>query len=148
MRLKSKKGITLVESVIAVVVLAILASGVLTMLNVGGTKISQISRESESHAIATQQLDLAISAISNGSSTYLISRDDLLGNTLVELDVAALKTAIGLEADVVIDADPALHDASPGALATNSNLRGWYLELTYKGATVKGFASNTRGVFD
>ena len=31
---------------------------------------------------------------------------------------------------------------------TADNVRGWYLELTYKGVTVKGFASNSEGVFD
>ena len=143
---KSKKGITLVESVIAVVVLAILATGVLTMLTVGGTHIAKNSQKSEAHSAAMQQLDLAISAISNGSSTYLTEVDDGLGNTLINLDVNALKTAIGLEADATITFTQELHDDL--SAATNSNIRGWYLELTYKGATVTGFASNTRGVFD
>lgn len=142
---KSKKGITLVESVIAVVVLAMLATGVLTMLTAGGTKIAQISQESSSHAVATQQLDLAISAISNGSSAYLVTREEA-GSTLVDLDVNALKTTIGLDGEVAIVATVDLHDDL--SAATNANVRGWYLELTYRGATVNGFASNTRGVFD
>ena len=36
---KSKKGITLVESVLAVVILSILTIGVLTLLTAGGVKI-------------------------------------------------------------------------------------------------------------
>ena len=42
---------------------------------------------------------------------------------------------LGLETDT---------DATGGTSYT----RGWYLTLTYNGATVSGYASNTEGVFD
>lgn len=142
----SKKGVTLVESVFAVVILGIFAIGILTLLTSGGTKIQQISHEAAAYTEATQKLDMAMSAISNGSTNYIIETD-AAGVTTVALDVTGLQTALGFDAsEVAIGQEIELYDAS--GLATPSNVRGWYLELTYNGATVKGFASNSGGVFD
>ena len=41
---KSKRGVTLVECVIAVVLLGLLAVGVLNLLTAGGTKIAALSK--------------------------------------------------------------------------------------------------------
>lgn len=151
---KSKQGITLVESVIAVVVLGIFATGIMTLLTAGGVKIKKISNESSAYAEAVQMMDMAISAISNGSSNYLVEVEEA-GTTVLRMDGDALKTAIEtslgttLEIDLTkvdIDAEIALYDESEAA--TPSNVRGWYLTLTYHGAEVTGFASNTQGVFD
>lgn len=137
---KSKKGVTLVESVFAVVVLSILVIGVMSLLTAGGVKIHQVSNESNSHSQAVQKLDMVISAIANGSATYIKT------DPVVELDTSALLNTLNLGTDVELVAEIELYDTS--AAATVLNCRGWYLTLTYKGATVKGFASNSEGVFD
>ena len=49
---KSKKGITLVESVFAVVILAMLTIGILSLLTAGGAKIAKISQESNVYSQA------------------------------------------------------------------------------------------------
>ena len=147
----NKKGVTLVESVFAVVILGIFAVGILTLLTSGGTKIQQISHEASAYTEATQKMDMVISAVSNGSSDYI--KVDEAAST-VYLDVTELKTALGFDATVkIMDMEdnegqliPTLYNA--GEPITVSNVRGWYLKLTYNGATVKGFASNSGGVFD
>ncbi len=143
---KSKKGMTLVESVIAVVVLGMFAAGVLTLLTSGGIKIQKISSEASAYTEATQKLDAVLSAISNGSSTY-IEEVEVAGEKTVTLKVDALKTALGFDSAAVdIDATIELFDNTLGA--TPSNVRGWYVKLTYNGVTVSGFTSNSKGVFD
>ena len=137
---KSKKGITLVESVVAVVLLAMFAIGVLTLLTSGGVKIQEISKDAAAYAEATQKLDLAISAISNGA---YIKKD---ATDIVSLEEAALKTKLELDTSDTLNGRADLYKS--GDPATSTNVRGWYLELTYKGVTVKGFASNSEGVFD
>ena len=142
----SKKGVTLVESVFAVVVLGIFAIGILTLLTSGGTKIQQISHEASAYTEATQKMDMTLSAISNGSSEY-IEEITSGGVTTVTLNLSDLQAALGFNTlEVTITAIPELYDNTTAA--TPSNMRGWYLELTYNGATVKGFASNSGGVFD
>ena len=136
---KSKKGVTLVESVFAVVILGILTIGILSLLGTGGAKIVQISHESNAHSEAVQKLDLVISTISNGSATYIIKEPE------VSLDVDALMNALAFDSSVTLNAEIVLYEE--GA-ATITNCRGWYLTLTCNGATVKGFASNSEGVFD
>lgn len=146
---KSKKGITLVETVLAVVVLGIFATGILTLLTAGSSKIAQTSREAAAHAEATRQMDLILSAISNGGSYLVVGTDPSLeeGQQSLTLDPDAMKTTLGLDAGTTIAiTSTALYDASQGEIV--SNVRGWYLELTYQGETVTGFASNTQGVFD
>lgn len=142
---KSKKGVTLVESVFAVVILGILTIGIISLLTAGGQKIFQISNESSAYTQAVQMMDLVISAISNGSEEYIVN------NSTVSLDkdklIDKLKTALGDEnLNVSIEPSAALHDST--LEATDSNFRGWYLTLTYKGATVTGFASHSEGAFD
>lgn len=129
----SKRGITLVESVVAVVVLGILVTGILTLLTTGGIKIQEISGESATYAKACQKMDLVISAISNGSDTYI--HDD-------NLDVDDLKNCLGFGTDVDITATTVKYDEAP------DKVRGWYLKLEYQEVTVQGFASNSKGVFD
>lgn len=139
---KSKKGITLVESVVAVVLLAMFAIGVLTLLTSGGVKIQEISKDAAAYAEATQKLDLAISAISNGSSEYIDTTDE----SDWDLNAADnLKSTIGVDGVVV---ERVFYKVGSPQDTTSPNVRGWYLELTYKGVTVKGFASNSEGVFD
>lgn len=138
---RSKQGVTLVESVIAVVVLGMFATGVLSLLTTGGAKIMEISGESANYAEATQELDLVISAISNSSTDYI--ETDV--NGLVSLNIGKLETALDLDGEVSI-VEMSLYDSS--ADATETNVRGWYLKLEYGDETVTGFAGNNEGVFD
>ena len=136
---KSKKGITLVESVFAVVILATLTIGVISLLTAGGVKIAQISDEADDYSQAVQKMDMIISAISNGSEDYIQS------DPTISLDVDSLLTVLDID-DATIEVTPDLYDSS--ASATDLNFRGWYITVTYRGATVKGFVSNSGGVFD
>lgn len=129
----SKRGITLVESVVAVVVLGILVTGILTLLTTGGIKIQEISGESATYAKACQKMDLVISALSNGSDTYIDAATDTV-------KVGSLISCLSLGDDVAITANPDNYDSG--------KVRGWYLELKYQDVTVQGFASNSKGVFD
>ena len=175
---KSKKGITLVETVIAVVVLAILAIGVLSLMSAGGRNILLMSKEASDRAAAAQQLDLVIAAISNGDSRtegntevnpYILKKTEDKVNYCC-LNINALFSALDLEEDkVTLVATIDLYDKNDARTISESvkvgeenvtmtlrpvnNVRGWYLELTYKdatakGVTVKGFVSNSEGVFD
>ena len=103
----SKRGITLVESVVAVVVLGILVTGILTLLTTGGIKIQEISGESATYAKACQKMDLVISALSNGSDTYIT--DDTL-------NVTALTNCLGFGEDVDITPTPVSYEGRPGTV--------------------------------
>lgn len=157
---KSKKGITLVESVFAVVILATLTIGVITLLTSGGVKIQEISNEADAYSQAVQKMDLIISAVSNGSSKYIVTTD-----SIVSLDVKALLKTLGYteeEANRIapnITVEQVLYDTNEDY--TILNTRGWFLEVTEVYAdpnsnneertstvTVKGFVSNSEGVFD
>lgn len=141
---KSKKGITLVEAVIAVVVLGVFATGVLTMLTTGGTKIAQISREGEAHAIAMQRLDAVISAMSNDATNY-INLHEMTGE-VEGINVNKLKEDLQWpETDLSFNFETALYSGTQPKL---ENVRGWYITLSYQGQTVRGFTSYTQGVFD
>ena len=152
---KSKKGVTLVEAVIAVVVLGLFAAGILNLLTAGSSKIIRTFGESADYAGATQRLDLTIAAISNGSTKYIVKseRTDADGTTIPTcmLDVEALKTELGIN-DATIVAKTSIYDQNALEDATTvhdlASIRGWYITLTYNGATVTGFASNSEGVFD
>lgn len=172
---KSKKGITLVETVIAVVVLAILTTGILSLMTAGGRKILLLSNEASDQAAAAQQLDLVIAAISNGSEEYIKKVTKGTGSDSIShcyLDLNALKSAVALDGKAQLTVRFALYDGNIiDTLDTNGELkkdpndstkqlnypvkdiRGWYLVLTYKdasakGVTVEGFVSNSEGVFD
>lgn len=129
---RSKQGVTLVESVFAVVILGILCIGIISLLTAGGVKIFEISKDAGAYAQAAQKLDLVIASISNGA---YINTDE---NDIVSLDS-------GKMAELGVTAEPVTFE---GTKNTADNVRGWYLTLTYNGATVTGFASNTEGVFD
>ena len=172
---KSKKGITLVETVIAVVVLAILTTGILSLMTAGWRKILLMSKEASDRAAAAQQLDLVIAAVSNGSDQYIKKGPNITDNTVENcyLDLTGLKEAVGLSNNATLRVKFALYDGNivdtlddNGVLKTETvngeetplsyptkDIRGWYLELTYKdasakGVTVEGFVSNSEGVFD
>lgn len=132
---RSKKGITLVESVFAVVILAIFATGIISLLTAGGVKIFEISQESDTYSQAAQKMDLVIASISNGA--YIKTNE----NDLVSLDTQKI-------ADLGVTVDKAEIVTFEGTTQTSDNVRGWYLTLSYNGVTVNGFASNTKGVFD
>lgn len=153
---KSKKGITLVESVIAVVLLGFAATGILTMLTVSGTKIFQLGNSSAAYADATQVLDMAISAISNAPS----SDSAFINQATGELNDSSLKSTLqellkdngneDLRFDkLTITSTKDLYEAPQnGETQSSRHIRGWYLTVTYKRVTVTGFASNTEGAFD
>lgn len=170
---KSKKGITLVESIIAVVVLGLFATGILSLLSSSGSKIFRIRNESTAYAQATQQLDLVISAISNGSDSFLEKQyetpaegaggnaaGDAAGETEEESTPAVatkcrlklsdlpLEEGASISAKVALYDRTTLEDCNGVTYHDIANVRGWYITLTYKGASVSGFASNTEGVFD
>lgn len=140
---KSKKGVTLVESVFAVVILGILSIGIISLLTSGGVKIQEISQESGAYSQAVQKMDLVISAISNGSNNYII-KDESDDSCTLATD--KLLETLNLSSGETLGCSAELYDATKDP--TVSNLRGWYLTLTYQGVTVKGFASNSEGVFD
>ena len=166
----SKRGVTLVECVIAVVLLGLLAVGVLNLLTAGGTKIARLSKEAADQAAATQKLDLAISAISNGSDDYIIKKTENEITTCY-LDTAALEFILGFDDQSNANDDSIVELLAKCSLYSTetlqntvdedgnfnyfllSDIRGWYLTLTYTGqsgkpVTVTGFASNSEGVFD
>lgn len=140
---KSKKGVTLVESVFAVVILGILSIGIISLLTSGGVKIQEISQESGAYSQAVQKMDLVISAISNGSNNYIIKDES---DDTCTLATDKLLETLNLSSGETLGCTAELYDATNDP--TVSNLRGWYLTLTYQGVTVKGFASNSEGVFD
>lgn len=162
---KSKRGVTLVECVIAVAVLGLLAVGVLNLLTAGGTKIAKLSKEAADQAKATQLLDLAISAISNGSDEYIVKTEVDNKNSPCHLYTDALKGFLKVDDGCIVElsATCSLY-STPTPQATIDadkslinypllDIRGWYLTLTYTGQsgkpiTVTGFASNSEGVFD
>lgn len=152
---KSKKGVTLVEAVFAVVVLGLFATGLLNLLTAGSVKIHKSIDESSAHAQATQHLDLVIAAISNGSSTFIEKgeRTDADGSKIptCTLNPDTLKSELGLSG-VTLQVKTALYDADTlydvSAVQDLADIRGWYIKLTYMGKTVTGFASNSEGVFD
>ena len=147
---KSKRGVTLVEAVIAVVVLTMFATGVLTLLTTGRTKIAETAAEANAYAEATQKLDAVIATISNGgylnadeSETVTVTNSLKISDIVTELELGIDPSAISVTRLDCYSAVPA------GTTTTSSdNVRGWYLTLTYNEATVKDYASNTEGVFD
>ena len=125
----SKQGMTLIEIVLGVVVLSIFTLGIITAMAVGSTAIAKKAGETTYHAEAVQKMDAVISVISNGSYTG---------------DVAsAAKSVLGYGNEVELTAIAETYPTDTG-----DKVRGFRLSLTYKGATVTGYASNTEGVFD
>ena len=151
---KSKQGVTLVEAVFAVVILAMFATGVLTLLTTGRTKIAETNRDANIRAEATQVMDGIVAAISNGGYMATTARG---GSEVVStvpnerLKRADLIFHLSLDisaSDLVVTKLDCYVDPGANSSTDPDNVRGWYLKLTYKGVTVKGYASNTQGVFD
>lgn len=128
---KSKQGVTLVEVVFGVVVLAIIAVGIITALSTGATTIEKKAADSAAHTEAVQKMDAVISTISNGSYAGVA---DVAGTVKAELGLGDV--ALSATADTYKNIDNV------------DVIKGWKLSLTYKGQTVTGYASNTEGVFD
>ena len=153
---KSKKGITLVESVIAVVCLAILTIGIISLLSTGSAKIVTTGHESANMSEATEMLDFTISAISNGSlETTKSSTGGEIAAIVVLSDAemnALLEEAVddAFSRSVTVTSTISYHDPDMNInyRDESANVRGWYIKLTWNGVTVRGFASNTEGVFD
>lgn len=144
---ESKKGITLVESMIAVALLAIAVTGILSMMVVSGTKIFNIRGEASDYAEATVRMDRVIAAISNGYTTNA-EVGELFNSTTGALSVSKLNEFLqynesGYSLQAVAEN---IYDKDNPAMVVS--IRGWYLTLTYETATVTGYASNTKGVFD
>ena len=144
--MKNKKGVTLVEAVFAVVILAILVVGIITLLTAGGTKILQISREANVNSEVTRKVDYLISAVSNGSAEYVTFTEGVEGaeGTCV-LNTGKICSDFGITADK-LTVTTVYHVAANGNLI--SNVRGWYVTINYPDAPVSCFLSNSEGVFD
>jgi len=145
----SKKGITLVESVIAVVCLAILTIGIISLLSTGSAKIIKTGHTSAAASEATQKMDLLISAISNGSGIKITNEST--GAEVCDLDLEELNTLLSLGGAEVSSTRSFYEEPDPVTMNEPygpKNVRGWYLTLTWNGVTVRGFASNTEGAFD
>ena len=128
----SKQGVTLVEIVFGVVVLGIITIGIITALATGATTIEKKAAESSAHAEAVQKMDAAIAYLSNGTfSTTDVARTDVAAFIGVPKD------------DFIMNASASYTNAQNDAVVP-----GWQLSLKYKGQTVTGYASNTKGVFD
>lgn len=142
----SKMGVTLVESVLAVVLLGFAVTGILTMLLASGTKIFQISGESSDYAEATLRMDQVIAAVSNGFESNQTVAEQLYSSAAPQgLAVETLNDFLGYDDDV----DSGIYSLTARAEVYGDGLiKGWYLTLKYDTATVTGYASNTKGVFD
>lgn len=140
----SKQGITLVESVIAVVLLGFAATGILSMLVASGTKIFQISGESSDYAEATLRMDQVVAAVSNGFESNRDVADDLYSDAALEgLSIPTLNDFLGYT-----DGENGYSLTARAEKYGDNIIKGWYLTLKYGTATVTGYASNTKGVFD
>lgn len=134
----SKKGVTLVEAVLALVILALIAAAVFSLFTAGNGTIATNSAKAAAYAEAVQKMDYLIAAISDNAA---ICSDPITG----ELSVVQVKTAFpdGDLYDAEITAEVSLYD--PSLPQQPGNIRGWYLTLTYKGVTLKGFTSLVKG---
>lgn len=142
---KNKKGITLVESVIAVTLLGFAATGILTMLLASGTKIFQIGGESSAYAEATRRMDQVIAAVSNGFVTNTTAANAIYDDTLPNgLSTEELNDFLGFDTTT----DGYSLTAVKKEYAAGAGIQGWYLTLTYRDVTLTGYASNSKGVFD
>ena len=137
----NKKGVTLVESVLALAILALVAVALLSLFTTGSTAVSAESNRAAAYATAVQKMDFLMAAVSDCGASCA---DPISG----ELSVAQLKAALpqGSLHNTEITAKVSLYDTSlPSRL---ENVRGWYLTLTYQGVMLDGFTSYTREVFE
>ena len=150
---KTKKGVTLVESVFAVVILSILTIGIISLLTAGGVKIFQISSESAAYSAAVQKMDLLIASISNGSSDYIVFQPgESDAERSCRLNISGIENKLGVTVVTknsktrVSTYDNTAKDLAD--LVPILNVRGWYITIVCNGIEVSGFASNSEGVFD
>jgi len=147
----SKKGVTLVESVFAVVILSILTIGIITLLTAGGIKIYEISGESAAYSKATQKMDLLIASISNGSSDYITYQAETEDTERkCNLNTTGIETELGVTINTSKTRVSMYDGTTPAIVApvVVHNVRGWYITFTYDGVVMSGFAANSEGVFD
>lgn len=145
---KSKKGITLVESVFAVVILSILTVGIITLLTTGGVKIFEISQEADAYSEAVQKADRLLAAISNGYGEISPTNNK----------VFTLPANQNFDISNVVEIRPSTETFG----SVDDEPRGWYITMQF-GAASEGasegdagnsgfkitfFVSNTRGAFD
>lgn len=154
---KSKKGVTLVESVFAVVILAIITVGIITLLTAGSINIFAISKESSVYSETVKKMDLLIASISYSSEDYVVYTEN------EGIITCTLKPAADIASMLQVDSVTYVVDRYNGETDELNNVRGWYLTISndYDNpnpeadddekiltVTVKGFASNSKGVFD
>lgn len=170
---KSKQGITLVESAIAVVLLGFAAAGILSLLISSGSKIFDIGAESYDYAVATQKMDYVISVVSNTPKIYgqnnaarpagldigeldLYSLNGNLNGGKWTFDSGDLKSCTivattefyGNYNDFVEKNNNAIANDAEELPEIGTYIRGWHLTLTYGKITVTSFVSNSEGGFD
>lgn len=136
----NKKGVTLVESVLALAILALLAVAVFSLFTTGNSAIAKGRSEVAAYAEAAQKMDFLIAAVSDSAA---LCSDPITW----ELSAEQIKEAFphaGLH-DAEISAQVSLYD--PTLPRQPENIRGWYLILTYKGVTLSGFTSYGKEVF-
>jgi len=132
---KNKKGVTLVELIIGVVVLSIFTLGIIASLSAANAKIAKNAQEAANHSEAVQMMDTVIAALSHGGySTPTDVVNDLFG------------ASAGVS--LVMDSSKYTYKVNPAEPTSPTLILGWDLKLTYKNVTVIGYASNTEGVFD
>ena len=133
----NKKGITLVESVLALAILVLIAVAVFSLFTAANSFIAGSGGETAAYAESVQKMDFLIAAVSDSGA---LCSDPITG----ELSVKQVKEALsdtGLY-DAEISARVSLYD--PSLPQQPENIRGWYLTLTYQGMTLQGFASYGR----
>jgi len=126
----------------------------LTLLTTGRTKIAETNRDANIRAEATQVMDGIVAAISNGGymATTASGGSEVVSTTpgasLNRTDLISDLSLSISESDLTVTKLDCYVDPGANSSTDPDNVRGWYLSLSYKGVTVKGYASNTQGVFD
>lgn len=136
----NKKGVTLVESVLALAILALLAVAVFSLFATGDVAITRSRGKAGVYAEAAQKMDFLMAAVSDSADlcadpiTWELSAEQIR-------DLFPHVDLYGAE----ISAQISLYD--PDLPRQPENIRGWYLTLTYKGVTLNGFTSYGKEVF-
>ena len=148
----NKRGITLVEVMVGVLVLSLFALGILSLLIYNNQAVSDSAIKKADNSAAIQKLDTIIAAVSYGDdSGFVIYDGEGKEKKATGLDDQKLAQLIGVaREDLNISADR-YDNANPSSL-----IRGWYITLYYKvtrgeetvETVVKGYAANTKGAFD
>jgi len=99
-------------------------------------------------------MDGIVAAISNGGymATTASGGSEVVSTTpgasLNRTDLISDLSLSISESDLTVTKLDCYVDPGANSSTDPDNVRGWYLSLSYKGVTVKGYASNTQGVFD